>query len=233
MISLMPQWAFDALRKQIGAGFERLSQHAQIALATAMIEGDVTNTRMQDLVADHPTDITKLLRGLVAKELLVADNQRRWTRYRLPAQIATRPDLFTAAVENEGSRSPHTDADSSRNGPDSPRTGANSPRNDVDSPSTDPGSPLTEADLDVLRPLADPVSKQKRASQAKLKAVILALCRARFLTADQLANLCNREVSGLRDRTLSKMVAEGLLRFRHPGQPNRPDQAYTAADEAP
>ena len=97
MISLMPQWAFAGLRERIGPDFERLAQPERIALATAMIEGDVTNTRMQDLVKDHPSDITKLLRGLVGRSLLDTDNQRRWTRYRLPASTAPRRDLFSGS----------------------------------------------------------------------------------------------------------------------------------------
>lgn len=95
MISLMPQWAFDALRDKIGSAFDRLFDGERVALASAMIEGEVTNTRMQDLVADHPSDITKILRGLVTKGLLETDNQRRWTRYSLPSSIAPRRDLFS------------------------------------------------------------------------------------------------------------------------------------------
>jgi ATP-dependent DNA helicase RecG len=86
MISLMPGDAFSVLRSKLGAAFDGLNEHERMALATAMIEGEVTNTRMQDLVTSHPSDITKLLRGLVAKDLLASDNQRRWTRYWLPSK---------------------------------------------------------------------------------------------------------------------------------------------------
>ena len=88
MISLMPPEALDELRQKLGPAFGQLRQSAQVALATSLIDGEVTNTRMQDLVADHPADITKMLRELVAKGWLETDNQRRWTRYTLPASIA-------------------------------------------------------------------------------------------------------------------------------------------------
>jgi ATP-dependent DNA helicase RecG len=226
MISLIPQWAFDALGQKIGADFQDLSQPAQIALATAMIEGDVTNTRMQDLVTDHPSDITKLLRGLVANRLLETDNQRRWTRYSLPAAISHRPDLFNQAS------SPRNELYFPRNEPDSPRNGGSSPRTEPSSPRTEPLTVATESELEALRPLAEPVAKQKRASAAKLRAVVLELCRGRYLTADQIAVLCNREVEGLRDRTLTKLVKEGALLHRYPNQPNRPNQAYTTAGKS-
>ena len=228
----MPKWAFDTLRQTIGAGFDRLGQEERVALATALIENDVTNTRMQDLVTDHPSDITKRLRGLVAKGWLETDNQRRWTRYRLPASLASRQDLFSTAIDNGGSRSsplptnsPHTDGDSTRTGGGSPHNGTASPRSG-DQPT------LTDDQLETLRPLADPISKQKRAAPAKLRKVILDLCEGRYLTADQLANLCNRDVDSLRERVLSKLAADGSLMFRHPDQPNHPNQAYTAAASA-
>ena len=91
-------------------------------MATASINGDVTNTQMLDLVPDHPADITKVLRGLVAKGLLATDNQRRWTRNRLPTAIAPQQVLFSpATLDNEGSGSTRTGADSPHSGPDSPR----------------------------------------------------------------------------------------------------------------
>lgn len=225
MISLMPTWAFEALRQKIGAAFEGLSQPAQTALATALIEGDVTNTRMQDLVTDHPSDITRLLRGLVAKGLLETDNQRRWTRYSLPAAIGIRPDLFNQAG------SPRNQPYYPRTEPNSPRNGGSSPRSELSSPRTEPLTVATEAELEALRPFAEPVAKQKRASAVKLRAVVLELCRGRYLSADQIAKLCNRELEGLRERTLSKLIKEGALLHRYPSQPNRPDQAYTTAGD--
>lgn len=227
MLSLMPDGVFTSLRERLGQRFEALNERERIVLATAFMEGEVSNVRMQDLVKAPSSDITKLLRGLVAKGLLETDNQRRWTRYSLPSAIAPRPDLFSPS-------------NSPRNEPNSPRTDPNSLRNGEGSPRTEPGSPnaqpvvVTDTDeLGALRPIAEPVAKQKRASAAKLRAVVLALCRGRFLTAEQIADLCRREVEGLRDRTLTKLVKEGALLHRFPDQPNRPDQAYTTSTEFP
>jgi ATP-dependent DNA helicase RecG len=86
MVSLMPQEVFATLRETMGPAFEKLTEKERLALATAMIEDEVTNARMQDLVTDHSSDITKILRGLVQKGHLEAANQRRWTRYRLPEE---------------------------------------------------------------------------------------------------------------------------------------------------
>jgi ATP-dependent DNA helicase RecG len=209
MISLMPQWAFDALREKIGPPFQGLSQPAQIALATAMIEGDVTNTRMQDLISDHPSDITKWLRGLVAKGYLETDNQRRWTRYNLASAIAPRRDLFSSP-------------DSS--GPSS------------DSSALPEYSSALMTDSSVLSPkeeewkaAAAKVAGKGKVSRAEMEGVILELCRGRYLTLTDLATLLDRATEHLRNSYLTPMVRADKLRFRYPNQPNRTDQAYTTA----
>lgn len=220
MLSLMPEWVFIGLREKLGSRFDALNERERLVLATGLIEDDVTNVRMQDLIAAPSAEITKLLRVLVTKGLLETDNQRRWTRYRLPSSITPRRDLFSTTL-------------SQRTGQDSLRSGENSPRTDAGSPSSKPDSLLTQAELEALRPIAEPVSQQKRASAAKLRAVVIELCRGRYLTAEQIAALCNREAEGLRDRTLTKMVKECLLRHRFGGQPNRPDQAYITVEGTP
>jgi ATP-dependent DNA helicase RecG len=63
-----------------------------------------------------------------------------------------------------------------------------------------------------------------------MRRTILALCRGRFLSAEDLGALLARHPNGLRQRFLTPMVAAGVLHLRHPGASNRPDQAYTATD---
>jgi hypothetical protein len=48
-----------------------------------------------------------------------------------------------------------------------------------------------------------------------------------------LAALLNRYPPSLRQRHITPMVAAGKLRLRFPRQGNRPDQAYTSAENPP
>lgn len=216
MISLMPPEALDELRQKIGPPFGRLGQPAQIALATAMIDGEVTNTRMQDLVADHPADITKLLRDLVAKGLLEADNQRRWTRYRLPAAITPRHDLFSTAKEGSSS---------------SPLPGNSPPLMHKGEEFGTKGEELA-AEGQELKAISARVAGKGKVPREEMEAVILALCAGRYLSLGELAGLLARKPEPLRNKTLTPMVRAGKLRFRYPDQPQRPDQAYTADGKA-
>ena len=84
-----------------------------------------------------------------------------------------------------------------------------------------------------LRDIAKPVADSGKAGGEQVMSVISALCRGRFLTAQQLADLLNRSTEELRKRYLTPMTRDGKLQLRYPQAPNRPDQAYTAADENP
>ena len=93
-------------------------------------------------------------------------------------------------------------------------------------------SHLTENDQ-TLRSVAEAVAGKGKAPVPEVRGVILLLCRGRYLTADALAELLNRTAPNLRNRYLTPMVEEGLLRLRNPETPNRPYQAYTAVDKNP
>jgi hypothetical protein len=57
-------------------------------LVTAHVEGDVSNRRLQEICEEHPANLSRLLRGLVAGGFLLQDGQKRWTSYRLPENTA-------------------------------------------------------------------------------------------------------------------------------------------------
>lgn len=85
MISLIPDQALVALEKQFGERVRKLKEPEIQALVTAYLEGEVSNVRLQEILTDHPSDITHILQGLCTKQMLVSDNRRRWTRYCLPS----------------------------------------------------------------------------------------------------------------------------------------------------
>lgn len=181
MICLIPQWALDTLRKNIGTSFEGLAPEARVALATAMIEGEVTNTRMQDLIDDHPTDITKLLRSLVGKGFLETDNQRRWTRYRLPATIGPHLDLFSGA---------NVDIQTSLQSSSSSFEG-----NSLSLPAKDEELPMKSKEIapkdEEWKSIAAEIASKGKASTVDMEAAIIEVCRGRYLTLSDLAKLLN------------------------------------------
>ncbi len=132
MVSLIPPGTLVHLRDQFGSLVDKLSPPEVQALATAEIEGSVSNMRLQELLADHPVDIGKMLQRLCERDLLVSDNRRRWTTYRLAGRPPVLP-LFEPrgnSTQSEGGTplNPGGDSTQSRGGLHSIRGGLHSIR---------------------------------------------------------------------------------------------------------
>jgi ATP-dependent DNA helicase RecG len=209
MVSLIPDASLAHLRDLFGVQVDALDPAEVQALATAEIERVVSNARLQELLADHPVDITRMLTRLCEKGLLVSDNRRRWTTYRLGGDVTSSPSLFDEAGEKRNSL--HKPGDLSHKQGDLSHKRAGE---------------LTPEEEKTLSNLAERVSSSRRAKPEFVRQVLLEVCAQRYLTADQMARLLHRNVAGLRTRYLYPMTGEGLLRLRYPESPNRPDQAY-------
>ncbi len=214
MVSLLPDASLARLRQRFGPRLDRLDKLEIQALVTADLEGQVTNIRLRQMSAYHPSDVTKVLQGLVAGGFLEKSGQARATTYYLPGTRSTRApytdELFTS--EN----SPH-------NSGNSPHNNGNSPHNSGAHP------PIAPEQDPVLQALAEPARQKKRLNQTVMQQVVLQLCQGRYLTARAIASLLNRDARHFQDRFLTPMVQQKRLTMRYPNEPNHPDQAYTAA----
>ena len=81
MISLMPIECTEYLQRLFGMAYQHLSSNEQIVLATAQLENEVTNTRLQAMLDLHSTEVGKLLAELVEKRMLIVKWKGRWTTY--------------------------------------------------------------------------------------------------------------------------------------------------------
>lgn len=181
---------------------------------------------MQSCLTKHPTDIGRMLKGLVVRGMLVSDDRRRWTTYRLTGGAldagVRQASLFDASGGVPDSE--HKGVDSEHRRGDSEHKGADSEHKRGDSEHKAASLPLE------LVALAAAVRGRERVVPDLMRRTVLDLCRDRFLSAEDLGQLLDRHPSGLRQRFLKPLVDEGRLRLRHPGSSNRPDQASTATD---
>jgi predicted HTH transcriptional regulator len=81
MISMLPEECLGELKKIYGSNFDKLTKNEIVALATAYMEGQVSNTRLQLMSTDHPYDITKMLHQLVQDEYLIVDGYGKGRQY--------------------------------------------------------------------------------------------------------------------------------------------------------
>ena len=213
MVSLIPEATLAHLREHFGIRMDTLKSAEVQALATADLEGSVSNARLQELLTDHPVEITRMLSRLCEQGYLISDNRRRWTTYRI-------------VPPTESQNSSHLPRDSSHLPGDSSHLAE-------DSSHLEKQLSLLPLKEEELRELAKSVARRGKVPSDEMQKVIGLLCKGRFLTAEELATQLNRTPSNLRNRYLTPMVTGGLLKLRYPESPNRPDQAYTATDMNP
>jgi len=89
--------------------------------------------------------------------------------------------------------------------------------------------PVPQINNGVLPDLVQEIRTQKRSSPGKMEEAILILCKNRYVMCQELADVLNRNMETLKNHYLSKMVIQGRLVLRFPGQPTHPAQAYQAA----
>jgi len=213
MVSLIPKATLVHLRERFGTRMDTLKSPEVQALATADLEGSVSNARLQELLADHPVEISRMLSRLCEQGYLISDNRRRWTTYRIV---------------------PPTEAQSSSHlPPDSSHLPGDSSHLAEDSSHLEKQLSLLPLKEEELHELAESVAGRGKVSPEEMQKVIGLLCKGRFLTAEELATQLKRTPSNLRNRYLTPMVTVGLLKLRYPESPNRPGQAYTATDMNP
>ena len=246
MASLLPQDALDELDQRFGAVFRALSEIERLAVATALIEGVITNERLHEITDTHPRDLTWTLRGLVDRKFLERGGVGRGAYYFVPGdrpgsqdpsgQLSF-PDLLAEPpeAESEGSQhlaggsqhldgsSQHLDGSSQHLGESSQHLGESSQHLDGGPQHLAGGSQHLEAER-----LASQVKAKGKVSRAVMEQAILSLCQGRFLTLSQLAGRLGRSPDTLQVHYLSRMVRGGDLELRYPSKPSHPDQAYRA-----
>lgn len=238
MMSLIPPVAIEQLQELYDDVFNSLPEIQRLALATALVEGSVTNRRLHELSDEHPRDLTRLLRELVDKGLLYSDGTGRGTYYTLARegeQLETAsphtPSLFDWNSTHASNITPVYTTSSEENS-----THAEKSSTHPEESSTHPEEDSTQTEApglqDQLKSIAEPVRKKKAASRELVRATILQLCTGRYLTLQELADLLARNPRTLRTHYMPALVAEGLLKLKYPATPNHPRQAYrTPVDE--
>jgi ATP-dependent DNA helicase RecG len=228
MVSLIPEKAHQALQARFGNEYRRLSEAEVQALATAYLEDEVSNTRLQELMTDHPVEITKMLNGLCDRGFLFSDQKRRWTRYHLTEKAPSSMPLFDQiGLQNKTKGLPtERGGDSQHKAGGLPTQEAEDSQHKEKVPTQDEVSQIVGSELAALEKIAEPIANSRRASPTTTRQVILSLCENRFLTAADFGKLLHRHQNAIQQRFLNSMVKDGFLELRYPEATNRPDQAY-------
>ncbi len=83
-VSLIPEKVQAELIQRFGDEYNELSKDERVILVIAQADGEVTNHGVSEITTLHPSDTTKILRGLVDKNLLLSLGSGRGMTYHLP-----------------------------------------------------------------------------------------------------------------------------------------------------
>lgn len=64
------------------------------------MENGVTNQRLQTILEKNSLEVAKLLKSLTGVELLIAENRRRWTTYKLNTDFKSSLDGLSNGLSN-------------------------------------------------------------------------------------------------------------------------------------
>lgn len=212
MVSLLPGKVLKGLQDQFSIHFSRLDEHERLAMATAAIEGFTTNARLQQIMSQHPSDITQLLQKLVDLGLLIRDGKARGATYRVAGKDTV--DLHEQEVSFGGLMT-------SSGGLQDSSGGLEENFDDLE----------REFDDKILIAIAEPVANMGKASKEVVRNTILQLCKHGFLSTEQLARFLSRNADFIRKNYIKPMIDEGLLERRFPHEPSHERQAYRARSD--
>ena len=196
----------------------------------AFSEGVVSNSRIKEVSSIHPTDITKILQGLVSKGFLSMDGYGRWATYKLT------PSLINSNYSENNKPSIDTNK---------PSLDANKLSLDANKPSLDTNdgsldneesaltnnlTQLTNETKVKLQEIGKEASKTSRLSAKELEKIILRLCDNQYLTTKQIADFCGRKPLAIMKR-LRKMISKGEIVMAFPDRITHPHQCYMANDK--
>jgi predicted HTH transcriptional regulator len=249
MTSLLPPEAVAELEAHMGDEFARRSQLERLTMVTAVVEGHINHTRLQEISTEHPRDISKMLARLVKERLLKSDGVGRGTVYFLPwqdkAEVANFEDeavKSVIAIPPELSPiPPELSTIPPELSPIPPELSTIPPELSPIPPELSPvaqipstavcyleWTQLSDTDQQALRQIALPVSGTARVDPEVLRSTIMRLCNRRYLGLRVLADLLARNPDDLRKRTLNLMVHDNLLKQAFPSS-HDPRQAYTSS----
>ncbi|MEO5353073.1 MAG: putative DNA binding domain-containing protein, partial [Magnetococcus sp. XQGC-1] len=142
-LSLFPVGVIEELECRFPGALVSLDQDGRLALATALLEGRVSNNRLQELTERHPSDLTEMLRRLVREGFLESHGKQRWTWYSVCS------GLLQEGVGEGSVDLPVSSVDLPGNSVDLPGNSVDLPVSSVDLPVSSVDLPVSSVDLPV------------------------------------------------------------------------------------
>ena len=209
LFSVLP----EDMTTQLNDIFEDISNLTSDELTVlyyCLVEGSVTNHRLQYVLDMHRTDITELLKRMCNSGYLASDNNGRWTLY----TINDKRKVDTSGRKVATSKSKVDTSD---------RKVATL----EDSNLATSKSKVATSDIN----LATLSKYPKRMKSSDLERNIMMICKDKYCQKEEIATLLGRSEDYIRNKILPTMLKDKKLEKKYPYTINHPQQAYKTTDE--
>lgn len=207
MFSVIPDHVLQELNTIFG-DVEHLYPDELTALSFCLIEGSISNHRLQYVLNMHSSDITGMLKKLCALDYLESDNNGRWTIYKLKQKVDTsKVDSSSKWIDGEYDRD-----------------------REVDTSKVDT-SKVDTSKVDTSKVDTSASNRANRLSKNDLERAIMRACLTDYVKMDEVAKTIGKSVDYLKNKIFPKMISDGKLEKRFPYTHNHPEQGYKTSED--
>lgn len=211
MTSLLPDDTVIKLKELFDGKIESLSQDELTALVTCYSESEINNTQLQNVIPQHRSDITKMLKKLCNKGFLISVGNGRGTKYHI-----NEPEEKVGSLKDN--------MESSRSYMESSGEKVGSLKDNMESSGS-----YMESSGEKVGSLKQ--SKQ-RMSFEELQALIISISQD-YIGIEEIAAKVHKTLKYLINFIIPKMLQNGTIERLYPGIPNHPKQKYKASNRKP
>lgn len=213
MFSVIPDAVLDELNFVFN-DVSHLTADELTALSFCQIEGSISNQRLQYVLNIHSSDITGLLKKLVAEKYLESDNNGRWTIYKIRQKVASSKKVATSSetIDNQVYSKK--------------KVATSDQKVDTSSPKVDTSiKKVATSDLQLE------TVQRKNTKRVELEMLILKICKEQYVKKEEIAKLLGKSEDYIRNRILPDLLKSGKLVKRYPYTHNHPEQGYKTSEE--
>ena len=206
MFSILPEQVLEELNEIFG-DVSLLSPNELTALSYSLIEGSITNQRLQYVLSMHSSDITAMLKKMCVNGYLESDNYGRWTTYKIKRKVDTsNRKVDTSKVATLDINLATSKVDTSDRKVDTSKVATSDRKIDTSKIST-------------------------RLSRPELEKLIMSVCLYDYKKMEYVAHSIGKSEDYLKNKIFPQMIKDGKLEKKFPHIHNHPEQAYKTTDE--
>ncbi len=224
MFSVIPDETLNELNS-IFEDVSSLSADELTVLSFCMIEGSISNHRMQYVINMHSVDITTMLKKLCDAGFLESDNNGRWTIYKIKQKVDT-SNTKVATSKGKVDTSNTKVLTTIQDGENKPI--ANKKKNAKIAISKGKVD-TSDTKVDTSKGKVD--TSKTHLNRKELEEQIMQVCKSNYVKMEEVAHTIGKSVDYLKNKIFPQMIKEGKLEKRFPFTHNHPEQGYKTAEK--